>query len=744
MNEMRVSIVINTYNRAAQLDDCLWSLRHLNHRNFEVVVVNGPSTDDTRSVCARYAGQIKYLDCPDRNLSVSRNIGIAHATGDIVAFIDDDAVPHPDWLTRLVAAYADPAVVGAGGYTINHAGRDFQVTATLCDRMGNAHGSVNSPSAAAFGFPGSPLFPSLLGTNSSFRRAALAAIGGFDETYAYFLDETDVCLRLSDAGGHIVYVADALVYHRYAASHLRNTKRVSTSLFVQARSKAYFIYRHGAPAMGEDAAAQEIQRYQRGLARDSAWQSAHGYVSGSARLLLDQDTRRGIDEGRELARRPAPVQLAERIAAAGPQPFKPFAGAGTGEPPLRLVMVSQGWPPGDTSGIARWTHEVATGLARRGHQVHVVTRADQQESSDYQAGLWVHRIAAGAAGPDPLAPIADAMELPSGLSSWSSAVCREILRIGPDNLDIVSAPIWDLEGIVSLAVLDLPVVTSLHTTYALARPYKPDWQRPLYDWNHVRRVIAGERALFARAPYFLGNSRSIVAEIAAAYGTDIAGRTIIVPHGADPAPALAAAKTTGTGDRRFNVLFVGRQECRKGFDTALRAALALCRQRTDIAFRFLGAPISDPVCSQVLAEVTAAAVQAGCGDRLRVEGHVGDDVLLAAYAACDVFLAPSRYESFGLVAIEAMRFGKPVIAGKAGGLAEVVGHMSNGLLVDPDQAEEVAAAIRLLQADAPLRQRLGEQARRDFDDKYTTDAMVQGIENAYRTILSTARARDAR
>ncbi len=122
---MKVSIVINTFNRAVQLQDCLRSLLNLNYEDFEVLVVNGPSTDNTAEVCEKYSKRITYLTCKERNLSVSRNVGVGNAKGDIVAFIDDDAIVHPMWLDEILAKYSSDDIVGVGGFTIDHTGKKW-------------------------------------------------------------------------------------------------------------------------------------------------------------------------------------------------------------------------------------------------------------------------------------------------------------------------------------------------------------------------------------------------------------------------------------------------------------------------------------------------------------------------------------------------------------------------------------------------------------------------------------------
>ncbi|MGA2720212.1 MAG: glycosyltransferase family A protein, partial [Candidatus Acidiferrales bacterium] len=114
--DLTVSVVINTYNRAASLDATLRSLRRLNYPRFEGIVVNGPSTDNTMDVLRAHASSTRVGTCSDRNLSVSRNVGIDMARGDLVAFLDDDAVPDENWLNDAVDAFDSEEVGGVGGF----------------------------------------------------------------------------------------------------------------------------------------------------------------------------------------------------------------------------------------------------------------------------------------------------------------------------------------------------------------------------------------------------------------------------------------------------------------------------------------------------------------------------------------------------------------------------------------------------------------------------------------------------
>ncbi len=111
-----VSIIINTYNRGAHLKRLLDALARQTYDNFEVIVVNGPSPDHTKDVIREYRKAIRSYKCPVVNLSVSRNIGIRKAAGEIIAFIDDDAVSQDTrWIENAVQHFEDDKVGIAGG-----------------------------------------------------------------------------------------------------------------------------------------------------------------------------------------------------------------------------------------------------------------------------------------------------------------------------------------------------------------------------------------------------------------------------------------------------------------------------------------------------------------------------------------------------------------------------------------------------------------------------------------------------
>jgi glycogen synthase len=193
---LTASIVVNTYNRARSLERLLPAFDHLDGARFEVVVVNGPSTDDTEAVLAEYGSRLKVARCHTPNLSRSRNIGIEAAAGDVVVFIDDDAIPaEPAWLARLLEIFdrdIDGRIGAAGGASI-HRDTDWTEFAGGWTSDFAEQRFTDLPDVAAETGRGrrarrsraSTWYRRTVGNNSAFRRSALVAIGGFDEHFPY-------------------------------------------------------------------------------------------------------------------------------------------------------------------------------------------------------------------------------------------------------------------------------------------------------------------------------------------------------------------------------------------------------------------------------------------------------------------------------------------------------------------------------------------------------------------------------
>lgn len=239
-----VSIVVVSRERAKALERCLLGLSQLQYAPFEIVVVADPTGLETVSR-SPHAASTKCVPFDRANISAARNLGIEHAAGEVIAFIDDDAVPEPMWLHYLVAPFARKDVAAAGGFVRGRNGISFQWRSQIVDAMGRSHPiAIDAGQATVLHPPKQGGAIKTEGTNMAFRRGVLVELGGFDPAYNYFLDETDLDLRLAQAGYATALVPLAEVHHGFAENRLRRSDRVPRDLFDIGASWAVFQRKH--------------------------------------------------------------------------------------------------------------------------------------------------------------------------------------------------------------------------------------------------------------------------------------------------------------------------------------------------------------------------------------------------------------------------------------------------------------------------------------------------------------------
>jgi hypothetical protein len=725
----RVSIVVNSNGRRESLRNTVESFRWLNYVDFEVCVVCGPTDDGSFELMGEYVArnEIKLARCDELNLSKSRNIGIRLASGDIVAFIDDDAVPEPEWLCQIVPAFGDNSVGGAGGVTYDHTGYKFQARYILCDRFGDAEIFSEDPGVADYNFPFSRRFPSLMGTNSAFLRGALVAIGGFDEEFEYYLDETDVCSRMVDAGHGIVELPNAAVHHKFLPSHLRNEHRFLSTPFPVLKNKIYFAISQTPTHHRVDEALRNINGFFDIRRKDILWGIDNERVPRDAIDRFEEQAERawqiGLERGFERRRLTRP-----RDWFANDQPFRPFPTLRAVEGRRTFVFLSQTYPPLPMAGNARHTQAIAEAIAARGHTVHVLTKGREFNRVDLEHGVWVHRIKPTETVPRPLP---DGQAIPRHIWDYSATMLQEALRISRSRrIDAIEGVSWDCET--AAFVLDgrFPIATNLVTSLAHwleSHPERAADSRWMADFG--RPMLALERLVYQQSDCNIAASDAIVASIRDYHDDDLSvAKVFPCPHGLQDMTNLPAMppKSLEPGPSGTIILFVGRLELRKGIDTLLDASALILPGRTDITFWIAG-DNTLATTSGLTAEANFRAAHAGARwmDRVRFLGPLEDPELRWLYQRCDVFVAPSRFESFGLVFVEAMMYGKPVIGCNAGGVPEVVSDGDTGLLVPAGDADALARAILRLADDASLRERLGDAGRRDFLERFAADRVAE-------------------
>ncbi|MEA2311575.1 MAG: hypothetical protein QOE28_1543 [Solirubrobacteraceae bacterium] len=200
-----VSVVVCTRDGAATLRDCLEGVAALRYPDFEAIVIDDGSIDDSAAL-ARGLGA-RVISTPNCGLSAARNAGLEAATGEIVAYLDDDARPDPDWLTYLAATFERTAHTAVGGPNVPPPGEPALARAVAASPGGPTHVLLGDADAEH-----------LPGCNLAVRRDALLAAGGFDPRFRAAGDDVDLCWRLSDAGLTLGFHPAALVWHRRRAS----------------------------------------------------------------------------------------------------------------------------------------------------------------------------------------------------------------------------------------------------------------------------------------------------------------------------------------------------------------------------------------------------------------------------------------------------------------------------------------------------------------------------------------------
>jgi len=197
----RVSVIVCGYNGGQTLESCLLSLKAIDYPDYEVVVVDDGSTDNTKEILSHHPW-VNAIYQENRGLSVARNVGASAATGEILAYTDSDCMADPDWLYYLVGTLLSGNYAGVGGPNISPPAQNWHQACVAAAPGGPNH--VLLSDVVAEHIPG---------CNMAFHRWAFEKIGGFDPEYRKAGDDVDFCWRLQQEGEVIAFSPSAIVWH---------------------------------------------------------------------------------------------------------------------------------------------------------------------------------------------------------------------------------------------------------------------------------------------------------------------------------------------------------------------------------------------------------------------------------------------------------------------------------------------------------------------------------------------------
>jgi len=196
-----VSVIVCSYNGGPTLASCLDSLGKLNYPEYEVLLVDDGSTDDTSYIAAQFPW-VRYIHQSNQGLSHARNTGAATAKGEVFAYTDSDCMVDPDWLYYLIGTLVSGDYAGVGGPNVTPPAKNW----------------IQACVAAAPGGPSHVLLTDVVaehipGCNMAFYRWAFEGVGGFDTEYRKAGDDVDFCWRIQQAGWVISFSPTAIVWH---------------------------------------------------------------------------------------------------------------------------------------------------------------------------------------------------------------------------------------------------------------------------------------------------------------------------------------------------------------------------------------------------------------------------------------------------------------------------------------------------------------------------------------------------
>jgi glycogen(starch) synthase len=295
---------------------------------------------------------------------------------------------------------------------------------------------------------------------------------------------------------------------------------------------------------------------------------------------------------------------------------------------------------------------------------------------------------------------------------------------------------WFSMGAMSLSMIErvrrcgIPAIFIVHDDWLVYGPGSDQWLRM---WRGRRRRLAplAESVLGlptevdpGRAGRFVFNSRYIQ-DSAARAGHDVRDAKVIYP-GIEP----ALRRELSWGRWGWRLLYIGRVDRQKGIDTAVRALAKLPREAS--------LDVWGTGHERYIEEMRALAGELGVSERVRFRGWAGPDERLAAYGAADTVVFPVRWEEpFGLVPLEAMGVGRPVVSTARGGASEFLRDGENALLFEPDDFQALARAVSRLASDQALRERLLTGGRRTAE-QFTIERFAdQTVGEIVRTAQTT-------
>lgn len=387
----------------------------------------------------------------------------------------------------------------------------------------------------------------------------------------------------------------------------------------------------------------------------------------------------------------------------------------------------------DTGGMNVYVRELTRQFGEMGIRVDVFTRSQDEHVPHILHDLgYGNRVVHVPAGPEVPMP---KQELATFLPDFARGI-QEFVHLKNLKYDIIHSHYW-MSGLAAKELnvnWNVPIIHMFHTLGLM----KQRVARDAGEREGEYRII-GEREVIRLADRIVAATPAELAQLQWLYEADIK-KIVVIPPGVDishfyPIPEDEAKEFIGVPPCDHMLLFVGRIEPLKGIDTLIEALSIMRKDQVFVCLTVIG---GDPATDQDYHRSEMARLQLlrekyGLEDLITFLGSRSQDTLPYYYSAADAVVVPSHYESFGLVALEAMACGTPVVASQVGGLAFLIQDGVTGYTVPADDPQALADRLTTLINDPELRQRMGERAARMARD-YRWQRIADQVLNVYREV----------
>lgn len=382
---------------------------------------------------------------------------------------------------------------------------------------------------------------------------------------------------------------------------------------------------------------------------------------------------------------------------------------------IKVLMLSWEYPPHSVGGLARHVEELAEALAAQGVEIHVLSIGKPENPKlEERNGVIVHRV-------EPYSISAPNFLL--WVQQLNLRFVEEAVKIfnaaGP--FDLLHAHDW-LVAFAGRALkhgYTVPLLATIHATEAGRN------QGIHTEDQHFIHSI--EWWLTYEAWKVIVCSEHMQEEVKGLFGLP-GDKIMIIPNGVNPQKFQAARQNVSFGSEKI-IFFVGRLVREKGVHVLLEAAPQVLAGEGNVKFVIAGT-------GPMEAQLKHQAHILGLGNKVEFWGYIDDDTRNSLYQQAYLAVFPSLYEPFGIVALEAMAAGVPVVVSDTGGMGQIISHGVNGLKAYPGDSRSLATNILQALKNEVLRQELKNNGKRSIEDLYSWARIAANTAKVYQLVLA--------